>query len=134
MNLTGIWSGPVELSNLIDFSCYRTSLWVTLRRQNVSDILYCKESIIGSRLTWDVGVVPRRRCVVELKCSFSMSGSVLIGLGLGWKIRLIIFQSPLDFLVLYGGFYSISNVTKRLAYIFSVEPWCVWSSKFRFTQ
>lgn len=96
---TGIWSAAIEQSDFMVVNIVIISLWVTGRRLNEQvrcssgrELMRSKDN--SNKFASD----PSKRFDVELKCLFSASGSTLIGWGLGYKVRCMMFHGSLGLL------------------------------------
>ena len=90
-NLAGMVSAPVEQSERKDLMHSRTSLRVTVWMVNccVFSGISGRLSMMLARVSNDVAGAPIVCCAMVEKCTFSLSGSIRRGLGLGLRIRWI---------------------------------------------
>ena len=88
-NLAGMVSAPVEESERRDLMHSRTPLRVTgwMVKCCILSGISGRLSMMLARVSNDVAGAPIVRCAVVEKCTFSSSGSIRRGLGLGSRIR-----------------------------------------------
>ena len=97
-NLAGMVSAPVEESERRDLMHSRTPLRVTgwMVKCCILSGISGRLSMMLARVSNDVAGAPIVRCAVVEKCTFSSSGSLRRGLGLGPRIRWITRQISRD--------------------------------------
>ena len=89
-NLTGIPSGPVDVSDLNNFSMRRTSPWDTFRSLKLAGLSSGRDSISSSRQKGKSLLTGKVLSAVQAKNEFNLSGSCRKGCWLGFNMRWII--------------------------------------------
>lgn len=90
MNLTGIPSGPVDVSDLNNFSMRRTSPWDTFRSLKLAGLSSGRDSISSSRQKGKSLLTGKVLSAVQAKNEFNLLGSCPKGCWLGFNMRWII--------------------------------------------
>ena len=95
MNLTAIWSAPVEESDLSSVISLITWLYETCIKLNVTPLWMGRESTRPNSSLVSSGFVHNVRSVVVAKCMFRLFGSIRSGRGLGLSTRCITLHTSL---------------------------------------
>ena len=89
-NLTGIPSGPVDVSDLNNFSTRRTSPWDTSRSLKLAGLSSGRDTISYSKQKGKSLLTGKVLSAVQAKNEFNLSGSCRKGCWLGFNMRWII--------------------------------------------
>ena len=121
-NLTWIPSGPVDVSDLNNFSTRRTSPWDTSRSLKLAGLSSGRDSISSSRQKGKSLLTGKVLSAVQAKNEFNLSGSCRKGCWLGFNLRWIIRHTSFGLLEDNGCLVKVSSPTSSCLQLVSDVP------------